>query len=245
MYVLFIVYWPRPVSGRSRCQIMTVHFIANSFQLHELIPSVTTCIVSKQLCMRPELDNHWALRDFASRLMSQICKNFNTSTNNIQTRVTRMFTNALNQGDKVPLSSLYGALEGLSELGAEVIRIFILPKLKIVGARIETHLEGNLISNIDKIASGHIKQLLIKVVAPVLKSIRNPPDYIEEYKQEFGYLGVALHGAVLKARTQPAPSTTASCNISSTITNVGPTITRTVSQPCQIIQQVRKKMGKS
>lgn len=59
------------------------------FQLHELIPSVSTCIVSKQLCMRPEMDNHWALRDFASRLMAQICKNFNTSTNNVQTRVTR------------------------------------------------------------------------------------------------------------------------------------------------------------
>uniref|UniRef100_T1GR62 Transcription initiation factor TFIID subunit 6 n=1 Tax=Megaselia scalaris TaxID=36166 RepID=T1GR62_MEGSC len=59
--------------------------------LHELIPSVSTCIVSKQLCMRPELDNHWALRDFAARLMAQICKNFNTSTNNLQTRVTRPY----------------------------------------------------------------------------------------------------------------------------------------------------------
>lgn len=83
--------------------------------------------------MRPELDNHWALRDFASRLMAQICKNFNTSTNNIQTRVTRMFSNALNQGDKLPLSSLYGALEGLSELGHEVIKAFILPRVKSIG----------------------------------------------------------------------------------------------------------------
>ena len=89
--------------------------------------------MSRQLCTRPELDNHWALRDFASRLMAQICKNFNTSTNNIQTRVTRMFSNALNQSDKQPLSSLYGALEGLSELGPEVIKTFILPKLKAIG----------------------------------------------------------------------------------------------------------------
>lgn len=58
-------------------------------QLHELIPSVSTCIVSRQLCLRPEMDNHWALRDFAARLMAQICKTFNTSTNNLQTRVTR------------------------------------------------------------------------------------------------------------------------------------------------------------
>lgn len=85
--------------------------------------------------MRPELDNHWALRDFASRLMAQICKNFNTSTNNIQTRVTRMFSNALKQGDKLPLSSLYGALEGLSELGPEVIKAIILPKVKSIGTQ--------------------------------------------------------------------------------------------------------------
>jgi hypothetical protein len=82
-----------------------------SLQLHELIPSVSTCIVSKQLCMRPELDNHWALRDFASRLMAQICKNFNTSTNNVQTRVTRMFSQAL-RDEKMQLASLYGAIEG-------------------------------------------------------------------------------------------------------------------------------------
>lgn len=83
--------------------------------------------------MRPELDNHWALRDFASRLMAQICKNFNTSTNNIQTRITRMFSNALKQGDKLPLSSLYGALEGLSELGTEVIKALIFPRIKSIG----------------------------------------------------------------------------------------------------------------
>lgn len=49
--------------------------------LHELIPSVASCIVSRSLCMRPELDNHWALRDFASRLMAQISKNFNSKSN--------------------------------------------------------------------------------------------------------------------------------------------------------------------
>lgn len=43
-----------------------------------------------------------------------------------------MFTNALQQ-DKVPLSSLYGALEGLSELGPEVTRIFILPRVNHIG----------------------------------------------------------------------------------------------------------------
>ena len=45
-----------------------------SQQLHELIPAVMTCIVSKQLSPKPDTDNHWALRDFGSRLIAQICR---------------------------------------------------------------------------------------------------------------------------------------------------------------------------
>lgn len=47
-----------------------------------------------------------------------------------------------------------------------------------------------------------------KSVAPVLKMIRSPPDFVEEYKQDFGYLGPALCAAVAKARTQPTALTT-------------------------------------
>ncbi|KAK5647087.1 hypothetical protein RI129_005551 [Pyrocoelia pectoralis] len=201
--------------------------------LHELIPSVITCIVSKQLCTRPEFDNHWALRDFASRLNAQICKNFNTSTNNIQTRVTRMFTNSLQQGDKLPLSSLYGALHGLSELGTEVIKTFILPHIKNIGARIEVHLEGSLISNLDKVASGHIKALLVKVLAPIIKNLRTPPDYFEEYKTDYGYLGPALQSAVMKARTQPPQPITPT---NTSIAPVSATISRNITAPMGIVQ---------
>ena len=102
--------------------------------LHELIPAVTTCIVARQLCARPDVDNHWALRGFASRLMANICKNFNTSTNNIQTRVTRMFAESL-RSDRSPLTSYYGAVAGLSDLGPEVIKVLIIPHIKSISAR--------------------------------------------------------------------------------------------------------------
>lgn len=46
-------------------------------------------------------------------------RNFNTSTNNIQTRITRMFSKAL-QNEKAPLASHYGSVMGLAELGQEV-----------------------------------------------------------------------------------------------------------------------------
>uniref|UniRef100_A0A6B2EJQ1 Transcription initiation factor TFIID subunit 6 n=1 Tax=Phlebotomus kandelakii TaxID=1109342 RepID=A0A6B2EJQ1_9DIPT len=208
--------------------------------LHELIPSVSTCIVSRQLCMRPELDNHWALRDFAARLMAQICKNFNTSTNNLQTRVTRLFSQAL-QNDKTHLSSLYGAIAGLSELGSEVIKVFIIPRLKFISERIEQHLQGANISNTDKIAAGHIRAMLQKVSAPVLKTIRNSPDVVEDYKRDYGFLGPTLHQAVVKARSAPpAPTVTTPPNNNS-VTIVTTPIAPSISRPHipQVISQQR------
>ena len=67
--------------------------------------------------------------------MANICKNFNTSTNNIQTRVTRMFCEAL-RSEKTPVVSYYGALAGLQELGPEVIKTLILPQISAISARI-------------------------------------------------------------------------------------------------------------
>lgn len=111
--------------------------------------------------------------------------------------------------------------------------------ISFLGARIEAHLEGSLISNIDKIASGHIKHLLVKVCAPVIKNMRSQPDYVEEYRNDYGYLGIALQSAVYKARIQPSTTTPATTSVpSSSITTVGATITRTVSTPANIIQQV-------
>ncbi|XP_001599379.2 transcription initiation factor TFIID subunit 6 [Nasonia vitripennis] len=201
--------------------------------LHELIPSVITCIVSKQLCARPEMDNHWALRDFAARLIGQICKNFNTTTNNIQTRITRIFSQALANNNQTPLASLYGAIYGLCDLGPEVIKALVIPKIKMISDRIETCFEGPNSSNVDKNAAGHIKTLLVKSVAPVLKTIRSPPDFVEDYKQEYGYIGPALCTAVAKARTQPTattPATTVGINNTSqqSVISSGKSISQTV-----------------
>lgn len=192
--------------------------------LHELIPSVSTCIVSRQLCMRPDMDNHWALRDFAARLMAQICKTFNTSTNNVQTRVTRLFSRALNcpsqtqtgeggtvmshavrEAERTPLASLYGAIQGLAELGPEVIKVFILPRVGWLGERIEAALGGSA-AGAERLAAGNLKHQLLKVLAPVLKQLRPAPDTHDEYKRDYGYLGPSLQLAVGKLRSSPSPA---------------------------------------
>lgn len=169
--------------------------------LHELIPAVTTCIVARQLCARPDVDNHWALRDFASRLMANICKNFNTSTNNIQTRITRMFADNL-KAERSPLVSYYGAIAGLQELGPEVIKVLIIPIIKAISVRIDQASEGGTLAgttNVEKITT-NIRSLLVKGVTPVLKSLRPPPDNIEDYKSEYGSIGAYLYQSVVRSR---------------------------------------------
>ncbi|XP_064119289.1 transcription initiation factor TFIID subunit 6-like isoform X2 [Macrobrachium nipponense] len=192
--------------------------------MHELVPSVMTCIVSRQLCMKPDMDNHWALRDFAARLISQICKNYNTTTNGLQTRITRVFSRCL-KTDRTALSSVYGAIAGLSELGPEVTKVFVLPKLRALSDKIEQCMEGT--NAYDKNAAAHIKGLLLKTVAPVLKTLRSPPDVVADYKMEFGYLGPQLQMAVVKARQAPPPPTTA---LTTPIRSITPTTTRIIQQ---------------
>merc|ERR1719317_501058 len=131
--------------------------------LHELIPAVGTCIVSRQLCTRPDHDNHWALRDFASRMMAAICKNFHSSTNST--------------------------------------------------------------SRVEEIAAQNIRTLLVKSVSPVLKSVRSPPDNIEEYKASYGSLGPYLQVGVVRSRQQSGSKTSQSNS------SVPPTTTPRVSTP--------------
>ncbi|XP_004611258.2 transcription initiation factor TFIID subunit 6 [Sorex araneus] len=171
--------------------------------VHELIPAVMTCVVSRQLCPRPDVDNHWALRDFAARLVAQICKHFGTTTTNIQSRITKTFTKSW-VDEKTPWTTRYGSIAGLAELGHDVIKTLILPRLQQEGERIRAVLDGPVLSNIDRIGANHVQSLLLKHCAPVLATLRPPPDNQDAYRAEFGSLGPLLCSHVVKARAQAA-----------------------------------------
>ncbi|XP_058876105.1 transcription initiation factor TFIID subunit 6-like [Acipenser ruthenus] len=192
--------------------------------LHELIPAVVTCIVSRQLCLRPDVDNHWALRDFAARLMAQSCKTFSTTTNNIQSRITKTFTKSW-LDEKTQWTTRYGCIAGLAELGHDVIKTLIIPRLQVEGSRVKAVNEGPIVGNIDKIGADHVQSLLLKHCAPVLAKMRSPPDNQEQYRVEYGYLGPMLCTHVVKARAQAAMQAQQVNRTTLTITQPRPTLT--------------------
>ncbi|CAG7837796.1 unnamed protein product, partial [Allacma fusca] len=174
--------------------------------LHDIIPSVATCIVSKQLCVRPEVDNHWALRDFAARLMAQVCRNFTSSSNNIQTRMTRIFSKALmsNTADDMSLASVYGAITGLGELGPEVVTAFIIPKLKYIGERI-SHSSGPDRPLGERKSASQVKEMVMKHVTPALKDTWNLQENLDKAQEQFGeYLAPLIIMSIVQSKAQEA-----------------------------------------
>ena len=103
--------------------------------LHELLPVVISCVVSKQLCQGAK-ENHWALRTYASRVLSLISRNFTTTTTMLQYRIVKSLSKPLENQDPA-FPQIYGSIVGLAELGSEVIRRTILPKLRRISEKIE------------------------------------------------------------------------------------------------------------
>ncbi|KAJ8749205.1 hypothetical protein K2173_018678 [Erythroxylum novogranatense] len=95
--------------------------------LHQLMPSIVTCLVAKRLGNR-FADNHWELRDFTSKLVASICKRFGHVYISLQTRLTKTLVKAF-LDPKLSLTQHYGAIQGLTALGTNVVRLLILPNL--------------------------------------------------------------------------------------------------------------------
>ena len=175
--------------------------------LHELIPSVTSCVLNRLLCSRPESEDHWMIRDLAAKILAHICTKYSNSVNNIQTRVTRILSNALltnNSG----LAVHYGAVLAFAELGPELVRTFVVPRLKQEGEfiKLSQGSSNGPVRMSEQIAANKLQGILQKHCVPCLLQIRQPTDSLQVYQNEYGYLGTSLFTQV-KALRQGRPGT--------------------------------------
>ncbi|XP_018440686.1 transcription initiation factor TFIID subunit 6 [Raphanus sativus] len=108
--------------------------------LHQLMPSVVTCLVSRKLGNR-FADNHWELRDFTANLVALICKRFGNTYITLQSRLTKTLVNALLDPKKA-LTQHYGAIQGLAALGHNVVRLLVLPNLEPYLSLLEPELDA-------------------------------------------------------------------------------------------------------
>jgi transcription initiation factor TFIID subunit 6 len=92
------------------------------------MPAIISCMVGKRICENPK-DDHWSIRDFAARLMALVCQRYGKAYHTMQPRITKTLLHAFLDVKK-PITTHYGAIVGMSQLGREVIRTVILPNTK-------------------------------------------------------------------------------------------------------------------
>ena len=188
--------------------------------LHELTPALTSCIIARQVCLKPEVEDHWYLKEMAAKMMSSICKKFNSTSNNLQARYTRVLSRVLND----PSSNItmhYGAVMGLSELGQETITALVLPKLQSEAKIIQGIQQSAPSNSIDHIGASKLQILLVRVCAPVLMNIRPLSDNVQSFQVDYGFLGNSLYNHVQTLRKAKTSSATTLSQLRTGLKTVG------------------------
>ena len=99
------------------------------FQLQQLVPSVLTCIVGKQLCLDP-LEDHWALRDYSAVILHFVCLTYAPAYPDLQPGITRTLLKAWMDPAK-SLTTHYGCIGALAKLGHKVVKALVIPYVPV------------------------------------------------------------------------------------------------------------------
>lgn len=85
--------------------------------------------MGRNICEHPLEQDHWSTRDRAASLISSICEKYGKSYHTLQPRIAKALLRAYLDPTK-PLTTQYGAIKGLSQLGSEVTRVLVVPNIK-------------------------------------------------------------------------------------------------------------------
>ncbi|KAL0091242.1 TATA box binding protein associated factor [Phycomyces blakesleeanus] len=134
--------------------------------LHQLIPPILSCLVGRTICESP-FEDHWSTRHRAAGLMTLICNQFGKAYHTLQPRITKTLLRALLDPAR-PLTTHYGAIVGLDQLGPEVTRVLVAPNIKFYA---ETCLKSALVSSspIRKLEAQKCKEALVNVLIHIAK----------------------------------------------------------------------------
>jgi hypothetical protein len=175
------------------------------------MPSILTCLISRQLCSNPKKDDHWALRDFASQLIAQICAKYGEAYQTLQPRVAKTLLRAFLDPLK-PHTTQYGAILGLGALGREVVRVLVMQNVKQYGVGLQPTLsdrndlkrmeaekcQGAMVQVLGNFLREELKQALPKgtvIASGERKSSVEPfqvPTTPEDLEEVFGIFGDKL-----------------------------------------------------
>nr|XP_002128118.1 TAF6-like RNA polymerase II p300/CBP-associated factor-associated factor 65 kDa subunit 6L [Ciona intestinalis] len=156
--------------------------------LNPLLSSAMYCVLEPLAASINPLNDHWLLRDYGARIITQIVHQYPQKTEEMLGSVKVATRNVLSDPTK-PLCSQYGALAVIYYLGEEPVRTVLLPMLtKLVVDHIMP------ITNDRSLTSAHMKEDAQKVLGAVCHCLRrcfdknspNDPILLAQITELFG-----------------------------------------------------------
>jgi transcription initiation factor TFIID subunit 6 len=133
-----------------------------------MIPSVLTCLIGKHLgsTTGDGATAHYALRDFASSLLSSIARKYGPTSSTLRPRIAKSCLKNFLDSHK-PFGTHYGAILGLTMIaGAEGVRSLIIPNLPAYDA----HLRQGLRDESRREQAEHVMLAIIRAIETLEQS---------------------------------------------------------------------------
>uniref|UniRef100_UPI00358F5586 TAF6-like RNA polymerase II p300/CBP-associated factor-associated factor 65 kDa subunit 6L n=1 Tax=Myxine glutinosa TaxID=7769 RepID=UPI00358F5586 len=122
--------------------------------VHNLISSVSYCILEPLAASINPLNDHWVLRDYAALLLAEIVTLYGDTISGLEHQVLLSLQEVL--ADSVrPLCSHYGAVVGLSALGWKAVERILYPHLLSYWSNLQLVLDDCSVSNSQVKDDGH------------------------------------------------------------------------------------------
>ncbi|KAH9093789.1 hypothetical protein Ae201684P_016411 [Aphanomyces euteiches] len=165
--------------------------------LEQLIPSILTCVLNRQLCENPA-DDHWAIRKSAAKLMAQICHRFGSSYENLQLRVSKTYHDAFLDPAR-PFTTQFGAIVGCLYLGPLVMETLLFPHVTTYLTRLEPIMSPSNPNHVQRLEALHCVGMLEHAAGQYMaqqSTTRRPfmsPEFLQTMSVLDDVFGEALH----------------------------------------------------
>ncbi|XP_022095715.1 TAF6-like RNA polymerase II p300/CBP-associated factor-associated factor 65 kDa subunit 6L isoform X2 [Acanthaster planci] len=154
--------------------------------LMNLISTVMYCILEPLAVSINPLNDHWALRDYAARLLSQILRSSIEIMGRFEHQLLATLKEVLSDPAR-PLCSHYGAVVGLCALGTRAVEEVLVSQLSTYWPILQQVLEDTSISNSQVKMDGHkVHGAILAAAEMLLKSKEDQPDGGESPSPSYG-----------------------------------------------------------
>lgn len=112
--------------------------------LHHVLPALLSCCVGRNMCLRPETDNHWALRDFSAKTLVGLVRD-QVDKHDAGRTARRLFdfSHRIFRDTGSSFSMIYGTVHILQEFVAGPKKAaWLLTELGETNARCKSHIES-------------------------------------------------------------------------------------------------------